>query len=182
MHPHLTYVLAALDRSRHALRDTVAATPEPVRRLRPAPERWSVVEIIEHVSLVESRFAGMLAGAIAAAIERGLGSEPTPVCEPLPPAIATILADRVNRRSAPDPVKPTGALDEPAAWAAAEKARAALRDSMIAADGRALSTVVHAHQFFGVLNMYQWMELIAAHEMRHVAQVRETATALMSHP
>lgn len=124
----------------------------------------------------------MLAGAIASAVENGLGPEPTPVREPLPPHIAAILADRVNRRTAPDPVQPTGSLDEPAAWAAADKARGALRDSAIAVDGRALSTVVHAHPFFGVLNVYQWMELIAAHEMRHVAQVRETASALMSHP
>ena len=49
---------------------------------------------------------------------------------------------------------------------------------MLSADGRALSGVIHEHPFFGPLNVYQWVELIAAHEMRHVAQVREAAMAL----
>ena len=54
------------------------------------------------------------------------------------------------------------------------------RASVLSADGRALSGVIHEHPFFGPLNVYQWVELIAAHEMRHVAQVREAAAQLLA--
>jgi hypothetical protein len=41
--------------------------------------------------------------------------------------------------------------------------------------GLALSTVTHEHRFFGKLNVYQWVDLIAGHEGRHTAQLREIA-------
>ena len=62
--------------------------------------------------------------------------------------------------------------------AAAGKARETFRAAVLSADGLALSGVIHDHPFFGPLNVYQWVELIAAHEMRHVAQVREAAAQL----
>ena len=54
------------------------------------------------------------------------------------------------------------------------------RAAVLSADGLALSGVIHDHPFFGPLNVYQWVELIAAHEMRHVAQMREAAAQLMA--
>ena len=85
---------------------------------------------------------------------------------------------RLGKRTAPEAAVPSGRLDEGTAWAAADTARTGFRKAVLSADGRALSGVIHEHPFFGPLNVYQWVELIAAHEMRHVAQVREAAVAL----
>jgi DinB superfamily len=177
MHQHLTDVLAALDASRQALRDSVAAIPGAARTARPGPDRWSPVDIVEHLSLVETRFSAVVGGKIADALSAGLGPE-NQAREPLPEKIRTMLADRTGKRTAPEVAIPSGAMDERAAWAAADKARAGFRAVVLSADGRALSGVIHEHPFFGPLNVYQWVELIAAHEMRHVAQVREAALAL----
>ena len=43
------------------------------------------------------------------------------------------------------------------------------------ADGLALGTISHPHQFLGALNLYQWVAFAAAHEFRHAAQIREQA-------
>ena len=177
MHQHLIDVMAALDASRQALRDSVAAIPSAVRTARPAPDRWSAVDIVEHLSLVESRFSTIVGGKIAEALNAGLGPESQPR-EPLPERIRTMVGDRTGKRTAPEAAVPTGRMDEAAAWAAADKARAGFRAAVLSADGRALNGVIHEHPFFGPLNVYQWVELIAAHEMRHVAQVREAASAL----
>lgn len=177
MHQHLTDVLAALDASRQALRDSVAAIPGAARTARPGPDRWSPVDIVEHLSLVETRFSAVVGGKIADALGAGLGPE-NQAREPLPEKIRTMLADRTGKRTAPEVAIPSGAMDERAAWVAADKARAGFRAAVLSADGRALSGVIHEHPFFGPLNVYQWVELIAAHEMRHVAQVREAALAL----
>src|SRR6185503_15073473 len=119
----------------------------------------------------------VVGGKIADALGAGLGPEDQRR-EPLPERIRTMLADRTGKRSAPEAAIPSGGMDERAAWAAADKARAGFRAAVLSADGRALSGVIHEHPFFGPLNVYQWVELIAAHEMRHVAQVREAALAL----
>ena len=177
MHQHLSDVLAALDASRQALRESISAIPPAARTTRPGLDRWSPVDIVEHLSLVETRFSAVVGGKIADALNAGLGPEHQPR-EPLPERIETLLADRTGKRTAPDVAIPTGSMDERAAWAAADKARAGFRGAVLSADGRALGAVIHEHPFFGPLNVYQWVELIAAHEMRHVAQVREVATQL----
>ena len=179
MHQHLIDVLTTLDASRQALRDSMAAIPPAVRTVRPAPDRWSPVDIVEHLSLVESRFSAVVGGKIADALDAGLGPEHQPR-EPLPDRIRTMLGDRTGKRTAPEAAVPTGRMDEAAAWAAADKARDGFRASILSADGLALGGVIHDHPFFGPLNVYQWVELIAAHEMRHVAQVREAAAQLMA--
>ena len=177
MHRHLSEVFQTLDASRSALRDAFKAIPEPQRRLRPAADRWSAVDIVEHLSLVERRFTHMLDARVSAALDQGLAPE-TAERVPLPTPVAERMQDRLNRRTAPDPAQPTGQLDEVAAWGAAEAARQAFRDTVTRGDGLALSTVSHAHPFFGELNIYQWVELIAGHEQRHVQQLRELASAL----
>jgi len=179
MHSHLTDVLTTLDASRQALRQAIAAIPVPARTERPGPDRWSPVDIVEHLALVETRFSAVVGGKIAEALGAGLGPEREPRA-PLPERIRTMLGDRTGRRTAPEAAIPSGAMDEAAAWAAADKARAAFRAAVLSADGRALSGVIHEHPFFGPLSVYQWVELIAAHEMRHVAQVREAAMQLVA--
>ena len=179
MHQHLIDVLATLDASRQALRESVAAIPPTDRTARPRPDRWSPVDIIEHLSLVEARFSTVVGGKIADALDAGLPAE-SQARESLPERIRTLLADRTGRRTAPEAAIPSGAMDEQAAWAAADKARADFRAAVLSADGRALSGVIHEHPFFGPLNVYPWGVLFAAHEMRLGAQVREAAGELLA--
>ena len=47
-----------------------------------------------------------------------------------------------------------------------------------AADGLALSQVMLTHPFFGTMTVYQFVELIAAHEGRHTEQINEIARSL----
>jgi hypothetical protein len=170
-------VLAQLDQSRDTLRAAVDAMPDSDRARRPSPERWSALEIVEHVALVDARFTGMLAPKLAQAREQGLGPE-TAARVPLPAPVAVALGDRTAPRRAPDPAQPTGTLDEAGAWAAAHRAREAFRALVTSHDGLALSRVVHDHAFFGTLDIYQWVELVAAHEVRHAQQVREVAARI----
>ncbi len=45
-------------------------------------------------------------------------------------------------------------------------------------NGRDLSAYRWRHPFMGVLNAYEWMVLIAGHEIRHTKQMREIAAKL----
>lgn len=44
--------------------------------------------------------------------------------------------------------------------------------------GRDLSDYRWRHPFLGLLNLYEWMEMIASHEVRHTKQMREIAGSL----
>jgi hypothetical protein len=175
MHTHLSEVLSRLDRSRGALREAIDAIPSSQQRLRPAPERWSAAEIIEHLTLVERLFGGRIANAIDAA-RASLAAE-TGARIALPDAIEQRMGDRVNKRNAPDAALPTGTVDIAAGWAALESGHANLRALVTAVDGMALGEVILDHPAFGTLNVYQWIELLAAHEARHTLQIREIASS-----
>ena len=123
---------------------------------------------------MEKRFAAIIALRISEARGAGLGAEQN-TRQPLPPNLQQMLNDRANRRNAPEAVQPTGTMDHDAAWAELERVRAGLRQTVEAADGLALSSVTHNHPVFGTLNVYQLMDFIAGHEMRHAKQIKGIA-------
>ena len=163
-------MLTELEQARSILRDAVDAVPDSDRAKRPGDGRWSVNEVLEHLSMVERRFTGLLAMRIQEAKETGLGVEQH-ARAPLPPELKKMLEDRANRRNAPDAVRPSGMLDFRSAWRAVEEARAVLCELLCSNEGLALSTVMHQHPVFGTLNVYQFAELIANHERRHAKQI-----------
>jgi hypothetical protein len=177
MHPHLVEVFDRLDRARGALGDAVERVPPAARQERPGPGRWSTAEVLEHLAIAERNFSARVATAIEAARAAGLGAE-MGARAPLPEAIEARMADRVNTRTAPDPVRPTGSVDAASAWGLLEEGHRRLRTLVEAADGLALGQVTADHHSFGALTIYQWIELMAAHEGRHAEQILELAAAL----
>lgn len=175
VHPNVAEVLAELEQAREILRDAVDRVPDSERGKGPAEGSWSVNEILEHLSMVERRFTGLLALRIQEAKDTGLGSEQN-ARTPMPPELKAMLGDRGNRRNAPEAVHPTGTLDSISAWRAVEDAREALRVLLAGNEGLALSTVTHQHPVFGTLNVYQYAELIANHERRHARQIASITT------
>ena len=114
---------------------------------------------------------------IADARAGGLGPEidPSSILDSLP---LELIADRSQRRSAPEDFVPTGGTDAKSVWAALERSRETLRAAILAGDGLALSTVVQPHPVLGPINLYQWALFVGGHETRHAGQVREIATQL----
>jgi hypothetical protein len=176
MHPHLEQVFARLDRSRAGLRSAIDVVPVATRGVRPAPDRWSVAEVVEHLSIVERLFGDRVATALDAAAAR-LGREQADRAS-LPDPIEARMADRVNKRTAIEAARPQGAVSCDDAWAAIELGHQRLRAIVARGDGLALGEVTSDHPFFGTLSVYQWIELIAAHESRHTEQIKEIAAAL----
>jgi hypothetical protein len=159
-----------LDDSHAALRAAVDAVPPDRRGNKPASGGWSVAEVLEHVALVDARFAQAVSEAIATADadggEAGLGA-------PLDAAFRARVTDRSEKRQAPEMSTPTGRLDSDAAWAALDQAHHRFRTMLEQAAGRALGAVRATHPRWGSLTVCQYAELLAGHEQRHAAQIRE---------
>ncbi len=177
MHPQLVAALDRLDSVSRELHAAAATVPAPRQSRRPAAERWCVNEVLEHIGMVEQLFVTRLVTNIEAAKAAGLGLE---VDAPpmLPDQLGVVVEDRSTRRTAPETVVPTGQIDAGTALQSIDACHRRLSDVIASAGGLALSTVTHDHRFFGTLNVYQWVDLLAGHERRHLAQLREIVTEL----
>jgi hypothetical protein len=178
MHPVTIELLEHLDRTRAVLRDAVDAVSPPLRERRPAPERWSVAEIVEHLSLVESRLAQRIAALPIAA-----PAEPTPPSRP-GALVGSIDVARVLDRGrtvvAADAVHPHPGCTFDFAWSALEESRQRLRDAVLARDGIPAGDARFPHPALGTLDIHQWVVFAGYHEERHAAQIRDVAAALLA--
>ena len=178
MHPRIRELLDFLETQRRALRAAVDALPGELRERRPSVDAWSVAEVIEHVAIVERRLAHRLDTLLAEARARDVGPE-TETSSVLDAAAHRTLLDRSYRVTAAATAQPSGTVDAEQAWEEFEAAHAALRASVLAGDGLALSAVTAGHPRFGDLSWYQWVAFVGGHEARHAAQIRDVATTLI---
>jgi quinol monooxygenase YgiN len=176
-HPRVVELLDHLDVHRASLRAAVESVPIDSRDRRPAEDRWSVAEILEHLGIVETRIAGVIEQQVETGRATGLPVE-TETASVLPSLDVSNLLDRSVRRVSGDASLPTGQLDAVAAWTTLEQARLKLRQVVIAADGLALGNLSAPHPRLGSLNLYQWLIFLGGHEGRHALQIREVGEAL----
>jgi hypothetical protein len=177
MHPRTEELLNHLDENRAALHAAVDAVPPSLRETRPAADRWSVAEVLEHLGRVEEQLTRLLAAKLAQARLTGaLGPERE--SGRVTDSLDGLALDRRQRIKAGDRVLPQGAMDAATALATLDKTRANLRELIVAHDGLSLGAVNHPHPAFGVLDGYQWVTFIGTHEARHAAQIREVGQAV----
>jgi uncharacterized damage-inducible protein DinB len=177
MHPRIAEALDYLDTERAELCAAVELIPPALRDQPPAPDRWSVAQVLQHLTLIESRIVPLVNKLIAGARAGGVGPEleTSPI---LNTKHAAKIADRSFRVSAPAETLPPSDTSAATALAALEQSRLALRAAVISGDGLALSEVKYPHPVLGEINLYQWILFVGSHEVRHTAQVREIADDL----
>ena len=177
MHPRIEEVINYLDTERNALREAVERVPPELRDKQPGADRWSVAQVLQHLGIIERRIGLGMAKWVGAARTSGLGSETetSSVTNSIP---HQLIADRSQRRNAPEEIRPQGDIDARSAWETLQQSRETLRAAFLAGDGLALSQVIQPHPVLGPINLYQWMLFVGSHEMRHTAQVNEIAEQL----
>lgn len=178
MNPRTTKLFDHLDHHRANLRTAVDEVPPELRDQRPASERWSVIELLEHLGLVERRLTYLFNQWVAEAREQGL--EPGEETHSTPPVNLEVLLNRNYQVTASEAVMPQGKLDEAAAWAALEEARRDLKAAVLEGEGLPMGRFSRPHPALGPLNFYHWVEFVGWHEARHTAQIRENGALLAS--
>jgi hypothetical protein len=172
MHPRIVAVIDVAERARAELLATVDQLPSSLQEARPTEEAWSVAEVLEHLVRVEKGIVRLIELRVAE-----MRAMPTVPMESgdyiaVDPKRFAVLSDRTQQIQAPERVAPQGE------WTAAEArehltaSRSALFAALAAGDGLALSSFTHPHLVLGELDLYEWVYLVAAHELRHAAQIR----------
>ena len=168
-------LLDHLAEQREVLRAAVERVPVAMRERRPAPDRWSAAEVLEHLGIVEGRLTAMLSKVVESAPQRAA-----------PPAEERVidrgflkhLANRNIKIESRDTSRPSGGLDAAAAWAVLQSTRSGLLAVVHAAENVDLSAFKHPHPIFGPLDVFEWLVFVGGHEARHAAQIEEIGETL----
>lgn len=166
-----------LGQQRALLTAAVAQIAVSRHRDAPAAGRWSVVNVLEHLAIVERALAQRVGGWIDEARAAGLARE-TDDSPILPTINVDRFIDRSRRVKTSAATEPTGTVSVEEAMRALSAARAATREVLASGSGYALARVSHDHGTFGPMHLYAWIAFIGGHECRHAMQVREIRVAL----
>lgn len=128
---------------------------------KPAINRWSIAECVDHLAIVEERVLTHLKGLDTSV-------EPSAMTDA---QLLERLGDRSKPIIAPERVYPTArSADAVTTLDAFHHAR---RDmiSFVATTGATLRSQTMPHPIFGPLDAYQWVITMAAHVRRHLRQI-----------
>jgi hypothetical protein len=165
-----TEIVQALKDSRAEFHAAAAGVAEAQANVNPAPDRWSVLDCVEHIAIAEGRFLGWLENPEAA--------PPPPMDREKEAKLLAGVASRVNRAQAPEPVRPTGRFATLAEALAEFDAARARSIAFAESKGAGLYSLAARHPFFGPLNGAEVAILMVAHSRRHAAQIKEVRAAL----
>jgi hypothetical protein len=178
LHPRLQELIDFLVSQRREVHDAVAAVPAELRDREPAPGKWSVAEVLEHLTLIEQRVATLLTMRVAAARAEGVGPDPDTSSVVSNFEGADILTNRGKKLVTPKAGVPSGTVGTIAGTEALDGAQVAMIDSLRNANGVSLQNLTAAHPVLGPLNLYHFVVALGLHDVRHAAQIREIGQSL----
>jgi hypothetical protein len=149
---------------------SIAGLSEKQWAFKPAPDRWSVAEVAEHITISELTLGGLVQQKI---MQSPAAPEKRDQVKGKDEMILQRVPDRSHKAQAPEFLKPTGRWPNEADLVKAfEQARAANID-YIRNTNDDLRDHFFDHPVFGTLDGYQWLLLITAHSARHTEQIEE---------
>lgn len=136
---------------------------------KPDANRWSILEVMEHIAVVEMGIFSIIQGALNKPTDPSRRGEIKVSAE----QIVRILTNRTGKVQAPEQVKPTGRF--PNAMVAREAFRRQHEQIMafVQSSNADLHNRYWKHPATGVIDLYQTLVLIAAHTQRHLLQIEE---------
>lgn len=160
-------LLAYFDQTRDNLLKKVNGLTEAQWKFKPAPDRWSVAEVVEHVTVTEQMLQGMIKKGLETPVDAAKKSTRADA------GIEGMVTDRSKKFQAPDPVKPTGRFaTKEAAIEAFSKARAGTFELAKETPEQDLRAHV-ADSPGGPMDLHQFLMFTAGHSARHTKQIEE---------
>lgn len=166
-------LLELYERSQRELETLVASTPDELWAKKPAADRWSVSEVVEHLGAAEGLLFGMLQQTLTAPessnwalVQGGMSTD----------NFVAMLQDRSKKFQAPEPIQPKGGMSRADALAKFGGARAVTAEFVRRTTAPVKKYVADGPA--GKMTVHQMLTLIGGHNLRHNAQIRETLDQL----
>jgi hypothetical protein len=164
------HALKLMEDSQKEFLGLVEGLSEAQWNYKPAPDRWSVGEVAEHIVLAD--------GLLYASFQKALDSPPNPDWEAKTRGktefLEKVMVDRTHKAQAPEPIQPHGKLSHEEVIRRYKEIRAReikfIQETDIPLKEH---TADHPFPVFGTLNAYQWFIYIPLHNLRHDQQIAE---------
>jgi hypothetical protein len=135
---------------------------------KPAPDKWSIAEVTEHIAAAEDYLVGMVKEKVMTAPARPAGEDVVVIDE----MVLKAIPDRSQKAQAPEPLKPTNRFGSAeGSLKHFTESRGATETFLKSTDdlrGHAVDSPVGKK-----LDAYEWILFVAAHSDRHTKQINE---------
>ena len=169
--PSLKTIVESLDRAQRELLRAADAVPANQWEARPDEGRWSAGELVGHLITIEK--------AILRNADRMLQKPPKSMpCYKRFHVPMALVESRLIRRKTPIPLDTQMVREKEEMLAELREVRERTLVFIGETRERDLSKYHMPHAFLGMLNAYEWLQMIASHEVRHTKQMKEIAAAL----
>jgi uncharacterized damage-inducible protein DinB len=161
------FLLQRLNETRDAFLASFHGVSEEQARFKPAPDRWSICDCVEHMAVAETGLFRQLSENSAPA------STPTGSREREMAILNSNGGNRDQKAKAPERACPTGrfgSLAEAAKQFAAARGRTI---DYVTACTNDLRMRTSAHPLIGPMNCMELLAFIIVHPLRHAQQIRE---------
>lgn len=159
--------LKLLEDTRQGVLDATKGLSDAQWKFKPAPDRWSVAQVMEHIAAAEDFIRGMVKEKVMMAPAGDAARDVRKADD----AVLAMVPDRTTKVQAPEPLVPTNRFGSPeASIKHFVETRAETEEFLKATSG--LRDHV-ADSPLGKLDGYEFILLIAAHSERHTKQINE---------
>lgn len=162
--------LKSLQATHDKFLQSIAGLSQKQWTFKPAPDRWSVAEVAEHIAVSEATLFGLVQKQIMMSPATPEKREQVKGKDEI---VLQTVPDRSHKVQAPEFLRPTGR------WATEADLTKAFEDSRrttmdyVRTTNDDLRDHFFDHPVLGTLDGYQWLLLISAHSERHTAQIEE---------
>ena len=164
------FAMSNLHASRKMFLDATANLTPAQWAFKAAPDKWSIAECAEHISVSEDYIWGLVDKLVA-----GPPSDPELVAKTKgkDEMLVKMVPNREQKFQAPEPIQPKKLLADPTEYIARFKASRDKHIAYVDTTKDSLRDRVSPHPAAGPLDAYQWILLVSGHTERHVLQILE---------
>jgi len=164
------FALKNLQTTHDKFLQSIAGLSQKQWTFKPGPDRWSVAEVAEHITVSESTILGLIQKQVMASPAAPEKREQVKGKDEM---ILQRMPDRSHKAQAPEFLRPTGRWPTEAdVTKAFEESRKVTMD-YVRTTNDDLRDHFFDHPVFGTMDGYQWLLLLSSHSARHTAQIEE---------
>ena len=159
--------LQYLEQTRDGVVTATKGLSEAQLTFRPAPDRWSIAQVLEHITVVE----GAIYGNVTENIMKAPPGAPDRDTAKIDAEVFAMVPDRTHKVKAPEQFVPNGRW--PATDTLDQFLKTRARTIAFFESTPDLRAHVGGQGFLGPLDAYEWIMFTAAHSARHTKQILE---------
>jgi len=156
-----------LESTKKGVLESTKGLSEAQWNFKPAPDRWSVAQVMEHIAAAEDFLLALDKEKVMTAPAGEVGRDVKKTDE----AVLAMVPDRTHKAQAPEPLVPTNRFGSPEGSIKHFVASRVTTEDFLKSTAGMRDHVMESPM--GKLDAYEFVLLVAAHSERHTKQINE---------